>query len=96
MSRRYESELTVTIAGDEIDVPVRGYVLVEPGLGMGGGWGAQIDGGVEVRLGDCWVPLDRVTLDDGSLDEGRIEDALCEAALEDDGGVDPDEYRSNE
>ncbi len=74
------TEVTLTIDGSERDVPVRGSVLVEPGLGMGGSIGAEIDGGVQLRIDRRWVDVEDVALD--AQDVERIDEALCEAALE--------------
>ena len=82
MSRMTDVKVSVTIDGDDRDVFVRGYVTVEPGLGMGGNWGAEIDGDVQLRLGGDWWPVESVNLDKGDLE--HIEASLCEAALEDD------------
>lgn len=82
MSRPYEALVTLTIDGDEVDVYVRGFVSVEPGLGMGGAWGATLDGDIDVRTGGDWFPINSVNVGEG--DEGRAEDALLTAALDDD------------
>jgi hypothetical protein len=82
MSRYYEAIVTLTIDGDERDCAVRGFVLLEYGLGMGGSLGAQMDGDIEIMIGGEWCPVDSVNLDAG--DEERSKDALCEVALEDD------------
>lgn len=83
MTSRYtETLVTLTIDGDERDCGVRGFVEVEPGLGMGGAIGAVLDGDPEILLGNDWWPLDSVNLDAG--DAERISDALCDVALEDD------------
>ncbi len=80
--RYREAIVTLTIDGDERDVAVRGFVLLEYGLGMGGGLGAQMDGDIEIMIGGEWCPVDSVNLDGG--DEEAAEDALCREALDDD------------
>ena len=93
MSDYYEARVTVTADGEERDVFVRGFVTVEPGLGMGGAMGAELDGDPEVMISGTWCPIESVDLDDG--DEDRIEEALCDKALEDE-GLDADEYEAAE
>lgn len=92
MSRYTEALVTLTVDGDERDVHVRAFVLVEPGLGMGGSIGAALDGGIDVRTGNDWFPIDSVNVDAG--DEGRATEALCDVALNDDSSecVDADDY----
>jgi hypothetical protein len=82
MSRYTQALVTLTISGDEVDVYVRAFVSVEPGLGMGGSWGAALDGSIDVRTGGDWFPIDSVDVGEG--DAERAEDALCDAALSDD------------
>ena len=82
MSRRYETVVTISIAGDERDAMVRAHVTVEHGLGMGGGLGAALDGDAEVRIGRSWVPVDVADLAEGDI--ARITEALEEEALNDD------------
>lgn len=89
-SEMHDVRMTLTIDGDERDVGVRGFVAVEPGLGVGGALGAVVDGEPVIYIGGDWWPLDSVNLDDG--DAERIDEALCEAALDGDMGLDPDEY----
>lgn len=82
MSDYHEARVTISVDGDERDVTVRGFVSVKPGLGMGGAWGAELDGDADIWIDRDWFPLDSVNLDEG--DDERIEEALCNAALEDD------------
>lgn len=95
-SRYFEAEVTIAIDSDERDVFVRGFVEVEPGLGMGGGLGAAIDGDPDVRLSDAWWPVDALNLDPGDLE--RIIEALEEKALEDDSDacVEHDDFDARE
>lgn len=79
---RYETTATVTIAGDERDVRVRGDVVCEYGLGMGGGIGAELDGEPELFVGGTWIDAETLGID--AQDRERVEDALCDLALEDD------------
>lgn len=81
LSIKTECEVTLTIDGVEHDRIVRAWVMVEPGLGMGGSWGAAIDGDIEVYVGDLWWPLAELTLDDGA-DLARAEEALLDCALQ--------------
>jgi hypothetical protein len=82
MSADYVERLvTVTIDGDECDVRVRSYVEVAPWLGVGGSWGARLDGDPDVMVEGEWCPLDSVNV--GPRDRDRIEEALCDRALED-------------
>lgn len=88
MSREFTATATVTLDGDEIDVTVRAHVLVEPGLGMGGSWGATLDGPAEFQLHTpMWVNhalwLD-VETHLSAEDVEAVSDALCEVALTDD------------
>ncbi len=80
MSGRHEALVTVTLDGDETDLAVRGWVLLEAGLGMGGSWGAAIDGGVELFVRGEWVSVDDLELDPRDVDQ--IHEALCDAAFE--------------
>lgn len=82
MSRRYETTVTVTVAGDEKDVTVRAHVDCGPGLGMGGAIGAALDSDVEFRIGRAWVSADEADLSEGDL--ARATEALEEMALSDD------------
>lgn len=76
MSTRYtETEVTLTIEGDERDVYVRGFVDVNT-------TGATLDGDPDVRTDGDWWPVDAVNV--GAGDRDRIEEALCEAAFTDD------------
>ena len=92
MSRYTEAMVTVSVDGDEKDVAVRAFVHCAYGVGMGGSFGAELDGGIDVWIGhDEWCPIDSVNLGEG--DEERITEALCERALDDAGdGLDPDEF----
>ena len=80
MSRQYATKCTLTIDGVEADYPVRAHVLVEYGLGMGGGIGAQLDGDVDALVDGEWVPVDEVA--PGDL--AQATESLEELALEDD------------
>ncbi len=82
MSRRYSTVCTLTIAGDEKDVTVRGHVDCGPGLGMGGAPGAALDSDVEFRIGRSWVSAEEAELGEGDL--ARATEALEEMALDDD------------
>ena len=75
-----ESTATVAIDGEERDVEVRAEVAIEPGLGMGGAWGAVLDGDAEARVDGSWVPVDSLSLDAGDVES--IEEALCVAAID--------------
>lgn len=81
MSRMYQTKVTLTIDGVEADRFVRAWVNVEPGLGMGGGWGAEIDGDVEVLLPEGWLPLEN---ESDERDVQSATEALCDLALSDD------------
>lgn len=89
-SRMTSVKMTLTIDGDEQDVFVQAFVTVEPGLGMGGSRGAELDSGVDVMIHGTLCPLDSVNVGEG--DERRITDALCDVALEDHEDLDADEY----
>ena len=80
MSRRYETEVTISINGDEQDVTVRAQVSYE--IGFAGGWGGVVDGAIEAFVGGAWVDLDDLALDDG--DRERVDEALSSACSEDD------------
>ena len=88
MSRQYETELTVTIDGDEQDVTVRAHITFEEGFG--GGWGAALDGDVEVLRDGKWVDLADLV---SPKDAENAADALCELALSDDTDLCLDEER---
>lgn len=81
MSRRYETKVTITLDDEERDVTARARVEVGPGLSHGG-WGAEIDGQVELLIGDVWTEMEDVPLETRDIE--RIDEALCDAALEDD------------
>lgn len=88
MSREFTTTVTVTLDGDEVDVRVRAHVLVEPGLGMGGSFGAELDGDAEFQvINPTWKDHDLWLDAESHLSEEdleAIEDALCEVALTDD------------
>jgi hypothetical protein len=67
MSRLVEREVTITIDGDERDVPMRSWVEV-------GAVGATLDGRPEVFVDGEWTEMDRAEID-------RVEDAVCEQAI---------------
>lgn len=94
MSSLRSETITVTLDGDERDLPCRGWVSVEPGLGMGGGFGAELDGEAQVRLPEGWFDVSDLALD--ATDPAHIAEVLCGLALEDDGGLDADEYAAAE
>ena len=82
MSREFCTDVTVTLNGDDVDVEARAHVLVEAGLGVGGSWGGQVDGDIEIRVGNDDFWLDAAThLSPADLE--AVEDALCELAMSD-------------
>ena len=90
MSREYTTTATLTIGDHELDVPVRAHVDAGYGLGMGGAYAAELDGGVDVLVDGVWLPIADLDLD--ARDVERLEEALCDLAMSDDGSVDADEY----
>jgi hypothetical protein len=92
MISEYLTKVTVSLNGNEEDCEVRAHVEVVHGLGMGGAFGAAIDGPTVIRINGEWVDIDEAPLGEG--DAVIIEAALCEAALEDDRAscVDHDDY----
>ena len=80
MGRRYETEVTLTVRGEEMDVSVRAYVEREL---FGRGWQAAIDGDVEALVDGKWQDLEALGVEAREIE--RAKDELCEAAHEDDG-----------
>lgn len=82
MSRLYSATaVTLTIAGGERDLAVRGLVDLEPSRSRG--MEATLDGEPECFLDGAWVSFGDVEeLDAG--DRARAEEILCDLALEDD------------
>jgi hypothetical protein len=89
ISRPYETEVTLTIDGDERDVTVRANVCIECNRGE---WSASVDGPIKVRLAlvdgiaPAWVDMDYLVVDE--RDHELAGDALCELALTDDSDAD--------
>lgn len=77
----YETIVTVTVGPDERDCAVRGGILVEPGLGMGGSFGALAEN-IQIRIGRSWMPIEDADLAEGDI--SRATEALEEMALNDD------------
>ena len=82
MSRLVEKTVTLTIRGDERDVPVRCWVDVGP-------ISASLDGDPEMLIGGEWVDMTKA-------DAEALTDALCEQGMQDEldaaSDIDPDEY----
>ena len=91
MSTQYEITATLEVAGDEDDYPVRATMRIEPGAGVGGGWGAVLDGDIEARINGEWTDVDVLHIAAGTWD--RLEESLAELAFDDDGGADEADYR---
>jgi len=89
---RYEAEVTVTVSGEETDLLFRGFVNVVPSRSRGAV--AEPDGGFEYFWPEtgCWRTLCALGL--SAREEEKAIDAVCEAALEDDGGG--EEYEPEE
>lgn len=81
MSRPYQTTVTITLDDEDRDIAARARVEVGPGL-CHGGWGAEIDGQVELLVGDAWTEVEELPLE--TRDVERIDEALCDVALADD------------
>lgn len=71
----YESSATLTIAGDEVDVPVRARMRIEPGFVV------MVDGEMEVQWDGRWVDFDDFGID--ARDRDRVEEQFADIAFED-------------
>jgi len=80
----YETDVTVTLGGDEVDVPARCHVQMVRGIG--GCQVGELDGDPEVYVGGEWVRWDLAGVD--SEDFAHIEECLVQQAYEDDSSQD--------
>lgn len=83
MSRLVEREVTIEVAGDERDVPMRCWVDVRA-------IGASLDGRPEVCIDGEWSEMP-------AADAARYEDTICEQAIRDESDAyddrDPGDFR---
>lgn len=88
----YETTATLEIDGQERDYPVRARVVLEHGAGMGGSFGATIDGDIEACIDGAWVDVDMIPLDARMRE--RLEESFAELAFQDgDTRADEGDYR---
>lgn len=76
----YETDVTVTLDGDEVDVPARCHVQMVRGIG--GCMVGELDGDPEVYVGGAWVRWDLAGI--SAEDCAHIEESLVQQAYEDD------------
>lgn len=88
MTTRYETQHWLEIAGEEVDCDIRCGVDLEYYNGVPN---AVLDGELEVRLvaGGPWLSFEDANVTAGT---DHATEALCDLALEDDGGRDAADF----